>query len=115
MKRDELPVHDIPALDGNNAPVLDESVFEDMQVIGEVPKDLNGLYVRNGPNAFYPPDWRYHAYDGDGMLHAVHFAHGRVISGQAGDYQIDGAKRLQTLNIGGSCATVVSFVVACDH
>jgi carotenoid cleavage dioxygenase len=43
-----------------------------------VPTDLNGLYVRNGPNAFYPPDWRYHAYDGDGMLHAVKFAHGRV-------------------------------------
>jgi carotenoid cleavage dioxygenase-like enzyme len=79
MKRDDLPVHDIPALDGNNAPVLDESVFDDMQVIGEIPKDLNGLYVRNGPNAYYPPDWRYHAYDGDGMLHAVQFAHGKAI------------------------------------
>ena len=78
MKRDALPVHDIPALDGNNAPVLDESVFDDMQVIGEVPKDLNGLYVRNGPNAYYPPDWRYHAYDGDGMVHAVQFANGKV-------------------------------------
>ena len=78
MKRDDLPVHDIPALDGNNAPVLNESVFDDMPVIGEVPKDLNGLYVRNGPNAFYPPDWRYHAYDGDGMLHAVRFAKGKV-------------------------------------
>ncbi len=78
MRRDELPVHDIPALDGNNAPVLDESVFDDMQVLGEVPRDLNGLYVRNGPNAFYPPDWRYHAYDGDGMLHAVRFTDGKV-------------------------------------
>jgi acetyl-CoA C-acetyltransferase len=35
----------------------------------------------------------------------------RQVSGQAGDYQIEGAKRIQTLNIGGSCATVVSFVV----
>lgn len=35
----------------------------------------------------------------------------RQVSGQAGDYQIAGAKRMQTLNIGGSCATVVSFVV----
>ncbi len=38
----------------------------------------------------------------------------RQVSGQAGDCQIDGARRIQTLNIGGSCATVVSFVVACD-
>jgi carotenoid cleavage dioxygenase len=75
---DELPVHDIPALDGNNAPVRQEDVFTQMQVIGQVPADLNGLYVRNGPNAYFPPDWRYHAYDGDGMLHAVRFRQGRV-------------------------------------
>ena len=36
----------------------------------------------------------------------------RQVSGQAGDSQIEGAQRMQTLNIGGSCATVVSFVVA---
>ncbi len=35
----------------------------------------------------------------------------RQVTGQAGDCQIEGAQRLQTLNIGGSCATVVSFVV----
>jgi acetyl-CoA C-acetyltransferase len=28
--------------------------------------------------------------------------------------QIEGARRVQTLNIGGSCATVASFVVARD-
>ncbi len=37
----------------------------------------------------------------------------RQVSGQAGDCQIEGARRVQTLNIGGSCATVVSFVVEC--
>jgi len=36
----------------------------------------------------------------------------RQVTGQAGDCQIGGAERIQTLNIGGSCATVVSFVVA---
>lgn len=35
----------------------------------------------------------------------------RQVSGEAGDCQIEGARRIQTLNIGGSCATVVSFVV----
>jgi carotenoid cleavage dioxygenase len=78
MLTNELPIHDIPALNGNNAPVHQEDVFNDMQVIGVVPKDLNGMYVRNGPNAFFPPEWRYHAYDGDGMLHTVQFENGRV-------------------------------------
>ena len=49
----DLPVHEIPALSGNNAPVQTEDTFTDMQVIGEVPKDLNGLYVRNGPNPYF--------------------------------------------------------------
>jgi acetyl-CoA C-acetyltransferase len=35
----------------------------------------------------------------------------RQVTGAAGDCQIEGARRMQTLNIGGSCATVVSFVV----
>ena len=78
MRLDDLPVHEIPALDGNNAPVHSEDHFDDLEVLGRVPEDLNGLYVRNGPNAYYPPDWRYHAYDGDGMLHAVRFRQGRV-------------------------------------
>ena len=78
MKLNDLPTHDIPALDGNNAPVDSEDIFDNMPVVGEVPKDLNGLYVRNGPNPFYPPDWRYHAYDGDGMVHAIRFQNGKV-------------------------------------
>ena len=78
MKLNDLPVHDIPALDGNNAPVTQECFSDTMTVIGEVPKDLNGIYFRNGPNAYYQPDWRYHAYDGDGMVHAVQFDQGKV-------------------------------------
>jgi acetyl-CoA C-acetyltransferase len=35
----------------------------------------------------------------------------RQVTRQAEACQIEGAKRIQTLNIGGSCATVVSFVV----
>ena len=52
MKLNGLPSHDIPALDVNNAPVATEDVFDNMPVIGKVPADLNGLYVRNGPNPF---------------------------------------------------------------
>ena len=35
----------------------------------------------------------------------------RQVTGQAGDYQVEGARTFATLNIGGSCATVCSFVV----
>lgn len=35
----------------------------------------------------------------------------RQVTGEAQACQIEGARRVQTLNIGGSCATVVSFVV----
>jgi acetyl-CoA C-acetyltransferase len=36
----------------------------------------------------------------------------KQVTGAAGDCQIEGARRIQTLNIGGSFGTVVSFVVA---
>ena len=35
----------------------------------------------------------------------------KQVSGLAGDYQVDGARRFGTLNFGGSTATTVSFVV----
>jgi acetyl-CoA C-acetyltransferase len=35
----------------------------------------------------------------------------KQVSENAGDYQVDGARRVATLNIGGSTATTVSFVV----
>lgn len=36
----------------------------------------------------------------------------KQIAGRAGDYQVEGARQVQTLNIGGSGTTTVSFVVA---
>lgn len=35
----------------------------------------------------------------------------KQVTGTAGEYQVDGARRLATLNIGGSCTTVASFIV----
>lgn len=36
----------------------------------------------------------------------------KQVSGLAGEYQVDGARRFGTLNLGGSTATTVSFVIA---
>ncbi len=66
------------ALDGPYGPIASEDVFENLPVIGKIPEDLNGLYVRNGPNPAHPPHGRYHWFDGDGMLHAVRFQGGRA-------------------------------------
>ena len=35
----------------------------------------------------------------------------KQVTGTAGDYQVEGANTVQTLNIGGSTTTTVSFIV----
>lgn len=67
-------------LEGNFAPIEGERVveFEAMKIIGDVPTDLDGVYARNGPNLSHAPLGNYHRYDGDGMLHAIHFKDGRA-------------------------------------
>lgn len=51
---------------------------DSLKVIGEIPKDLRGVYVRNGHNQVHEPMGVYHTFDGDGMLHAVHFEDGKA-------------------------------------
>ncbi|CAG9179717.1 MULTISPECIES: carotenoid oxygenase family protein [Cupriavidus] len=50
----------------------------DLEIIGEIPRDLSGLYVRNGHNPVHESIGRYHPYDGDGMVHAMAFHGGKV-------------------------------------
>lgn len=67
-----------PYLAGNFAPIRTEITVEDLPVIGEIPTDLNGMFVRNGPNPQFPPLGRYHWFDGDGMLHGVRIENGKA-------------------------------------
>ncbi|MBU6373151.1 MAG: carotenoid oxygenase family protein [Alphaproteobacteria bacterium] len=67
-----------PYLAGPYAPVTTEVEGVDLPVIGEVPRDLRGLYVRNGPNPERAPGAPHHWFDGDGMLHALWFENGKV-------------------------------------
>ena len=63
-------------LQGNWAPVKEELTVSELEVKGEVPKEINGLYIRNGmnPRSGYSDHWFF----GNGMLHGFNFENGKV-------------------------------------
>jgi carotenoid cleavage dioxygenase len=65
-------------LRGMFAPTSREITADNLQVEGEIPRDLFGIYLRNGPNPIFQPRDRYHWFDGDGMIHAIEFREGRA-------------------------------------
>lgn len=67
-----------PMLTGPFAPVLSEETLTNLPIQGTVPKDLNGVYLRNGPNPRFKPKGAYHPFDGDGMIHAAQFKDGKL-------------------------------------
>ncbi len=69
---------DNPYLLGVHGPVCSETHAESLEVLGELPRDLGGAYVRNGPNQVFEPRNPYHWFDGDGMLHALYLRDGRA-------------------------------------
>jgi carotenoid cleavage dioxygenase-like enzyme len=66
-----------PWLSGNFAPVMDELNVDNLLVEGAIPKNLNGTFLRNGPNPIYPAN-PYHWFDGDGMIHGVSIKDGKA-------------------------------------
>mmetsp|Transcript_145887 Transcript_145887/g.406344 ORF Transcript_145887/g.406344 Transcript_145887/m.406344 type:complete len:565 (-) Transcript_145887:110-1804(-) len=45
---------------------------------GELPRDLEGVFLRIGPNPWATPTKRHHVFDGDGMLHSLRVKGGRA-------------------------------------
>ncbi len=67
-----VPFH----LRDNYAPVMDELTATDLPVIGSLPAELSGRYLRNGPN---PRSGRSaHWFLGDGMIHGIRLRDGRA-------------------------------------
>jgi len=68
-----------PYLHGPYTPVVSEVTAVDLEVIhGEIPADLYGAYMRNGPNPLFKPISYTYPMDGDGMIHAVYLDNGRA-------------------------------------
>ena len=59
----------------NYAPVADELTEFDLAVEGAIPAELDGWYLRNGPN---PRVATGHWFSGDGMIHGVRVEGGRA-------------------------------------
>ncbi|MGH3677442.1 MAG: carotenoid oxygenase family protein [Mycobacterium sp.] len=59
----------------NYAPVADELTEFDLPVEGAIPAELDGWYLRNGPN---PRQATAHWFTGDGMIHGVRIEGGRA-------------------------------------
>ena len=69
---DDKPFH----LQGNFAPIEAELTTLEPEVVGSIPRDLQGLYVRNGANPVTGKSE--HWFLGDGMVHGVYFRDGEV-------------------------------------
>lgn len=66
-------------LEGAYAPVREELTALDLPVTGELPVELDGRYLRNGPNPLLAPDpEKYHWFGGDGMVHGIRLRGGRA-------------------------------------
>jgi carotenoid cleavage dioxygenase len=70
---------DNPYLHGPYTPVVSEITAVDLPVTqGEIPADLCGASLRQGPNPILEPRGAYHWFDGDGMVHGVYFRDGKA-------------------------------------
>ncbi|MFI2027622.1 carotenoid oxygenase family protein [Streptomyces buecherae] len=69
-----------PYLNGNFAPVADEVSVDDLPVTGVLPPELNGRYLRIGPNPTAPEETGrgHHWFVGRGMVHGVRLRDGRA-------------------------------------
>ncbi|MGW2693181.1 carotenoid oxygenase family protein [Streptomyces sp. NPDC001296] len=64
-------------LRGRFAPVPEEHSAADLTVRGSLPPDLDGRYLRNGPNPL-PGEDKGHWFTGPGMLHGIRLGRGRA-------------------------------------
>jgi len=67
-----------PYMNGAWTPTYEEYDATGLEVIGEIPTDIDGVYVRNTENPVHDPIGLYHPFDGDGMIHVMAFRDGKA-------------------------------------
>ena len=69
-----------PYLSGIHVPMTGEETLTDLEVSGSIPVELDGRYIRIGPNPVTPPNpASYHWFTGDGMVHGVRLQGGKAL------------------------------------
>lgn len=69
-----------PYMTGAWTPLHEEVNAWDLEVLeGAIPEDLDGVYLRNTENPVHDAIGNYHPFDGDGMVHMIHFHAGRAV------------------------------------
>lgn len=67
-----------PFLSDGFAPVRDEHHITDLSVTGSLPPELDGRFLRIGPNPIDPDPASYHWFTGAGMVHGIRLGDGRA-------------------------------------
>lgn len=82
FNRDRLktPEGGHPYLTGVHTPMAAELTLDDLVVEGTIPPELDGRYIRIGPNPATPPNaGSYHWFTGDGMVHGIRLKDGKAL------------------------------------
>src|SRR5262249_34686228 len=120
-----------PYVAGNFAPLRSEVTALELEVVGQVPEELTGRFLRIGPNPVDEPDLvrlvRYHWFAGTGMVHGLRLRSGKaewfrsrfVLDRDAakilsrrplagpGEGRRDGNVNTSLMNVGGTLCAVV--------
>jgi 8'-apo-carotenoid 13,14-cleaving dioxygenase len=75
MKTDKLN----PYLTGIHQPMDEELTLDRLRVTGTIPAELDGRYIRIGPNPIGADHASYHWFTGDGMVHGVRLHAGEAL------------------------------------
>jgi carotenoid cleavage dioxygenase len=125
-----------PFLHGIHTPLTEEFTLDNPTVTGTIPAELDGRYVRIGPNPFGETGKGHHWFLGDGMVHGVRLKDGKAewyrnrfirsaeLEGKGGPPGVGGPRRgfgdtvnTNVLDIGGTIMALVeanSFPVELD-
>ncbi|MBX7481375.1 carotenoid oxygenase family protein [Qipengyuania qiaonensis] len=125
-----------PFLGGVHTPLTEEFTLDNLDVMGSIPAELDGRYVRIGPNPFGEGSKGHHWFVGDGMVHGVRLKYGKAewyrnrfirsrdLAAKGGPDAVEGPRRghgdtvnTNVLGIGGKIMALVeasSFPVELD-